>query len=167
MNIFFTSDCPEKCAEYLDDKRVVKMCLETVQMLSTAINEHGGQGVYKSTHANHPSNVWARETLTNYYWLTTHAIALGIEYKKRYNRNHKSIEALINSDMLEQAARLLPDRPLTDKPNCAANSELGLCFKHIPNIYDAYRQYLDARFASDKRTPTWYGSTDRSRHYVQ
>ena len=37
MNIFFTSDCPVKCAVYLDDKRVIKMATETAQMLSTAL----------------------------------------------------------------------------------------------------------------------------------
>jgi hypothetical protein len=37
MNIFVTSDCPKLSAQALDNKRVVKMVLETAQLLSTAI----------------------------------------------------------------------------------------------------------------------------------
>ena len=36
MNIFFTSFDPAECARFLDDKRLIKMILESAQMLSTA-----------------------------------------------------------------------------------------------------------------------------------
>ena len=36
MNIFYLHENPEICAEYHCDKHVVKMILETAQMLSTA-----------------------------------------------------------------------------------------------------------------------------------
>lgn len=41
MNIFVVDEDPAICAEYLDDKRVVKMVLETAQMLSTALGDAG------------------------------------------------------------------------------------------------------------------------------
>lgn len=41
MNIFVTSECPEQAAKFLDDKRVVKMCAESVQMLATACHSKG------------------------------------------------------------------------------------------------------------------------------
>ena len=42
MDIFVTSDNAAKCARYLDDKRVVKMCSETIQRLTAAVVSHGG-----------------------------------------------------------------------------------------------------------------------------
>ena len=40
MNIFHLDKNPKICAEYHCDRHVVKMILETAQMLSTAISEH-------------------------------------------------------------------------------------------------------------------------------
>lgn len=40
MNIFATDISPVACAKALNDKRVVKMVLETAQMLSTAVHMH-------------------------------------------------------------------------------------------------------------------------------
>ena len=36
MNIFYLSESPKQCAEWAVDKHVVKMILETAQLLSTA-----------------------------------------------------------------------------------------------------------------------------------
>ena len=72
MNIFVTHLDPVKCAQNLDDKRVIKMILESAQMLSTSINVSGGKGPYKTTHVNHPCSVWVRSSNANYYWLLNH-----------------------------------------------------------------------------------------------
>jgi hypothetical protein len=95
LNIFVTNKNPQLCAEFLDDKRVVKMCLESAQMLSTAINLNGGNAPYKSTHINHPCNKWVRQSRSNYIWLCEHLIYLLKEYTKRYNKIH-AITNLVN-----------------------------------------------------------------------
>ena len=41
MNIFALDPCPVKSAQYLDDKRVIKMILESAQLISTAIRGTG------------------------------------------------------------------------------------------------------------------------------
>lgn len=41
MNIFATDPCPIKSAQFLDDKRVIKMILESAQMLCTALHQLG------------------------------------------------------------------------------------------------------------------------------
>ena len=93
MNIFYLDTCPIRAAQQQCDKHVVKMILESAQMLSTAHHEFGSErAVYKSTHKNHPSTVWARECTSNYRWLYEHMIALGDEYTKRYGKAHLSIE---------------------------------------------------------------------------
>lgn len=93
MNIFYLDTCPIRAAQQQCDKHVVKMILESAQMLSTAHHEFGSErAVYKSTHKNHPSTVWARECTSNYRWLYEHMMALGDEYTKRYGKVHLSIE---------------------------------------------------------------------------
>ena len=57
MNIFVLHPMPDIAARMQCDRHVVKMTLETAQMLSTAINELGGQAPYKSAHINHPCSV--------------------------------------------------------------------------------------------------------------
>jgi hypothetical protein len=85
MNIFVLDQDPYKAAEYHCDKHVVKMVLETAQLLSTVT----GVG-YRPTHFNHPCTVWARESTGNFQWLYDLGLALGKEYNRRYGRRHKS-----------------------------------------------------------------------------
>lgn len=155
MNIFVTSACPIESARNLDDKRVVKMVLETAQMLSTAARYHGytGTDLYKPTHANHPCNVWARTTSANYTWLWEHMYALAVEYRKRYGRMHKSATLL---GLLYHCRHLIPEGAQTPFANCAANAEKGVNYKHVANVYTAYKLYLADRWTTDARTPTWY-----------
>ena len=90
MNIFALDICPVKSAELQHDKHVVKMILESAQMLCTAYHEHNIENVpYKKTHHNHPCSVWVRKDMYNFYWLVDHALALCQEYKYRYKKIHK------------------------------------------------------------------------------
>lgn len=146
MNIFVSDPNPIKSAEYLDDKRVIKMVLESAQLLSTAINVSGGVGPYKTTHVNHPCSVWCRETIKNYDWLLQHFSALCGEYTKRYNKRHKCTD-LWNDLLL--GSGLMPNGTLTPHPNCTT-------LKDEPDTYKAYRDYLSLKWKNDKRTPTWY-----------
>ena len=50
MNIFYLDPDPVAAAQMQCDKHVVKMALETAQILSTVLG-----GPYKPTHAKHPS----------------------------------------------------------------------------------------------------------------
>jgi len=94
MNIFYLHEDPQKASEYQYDKHVVKMILESAQMLCTAHHHYGnGNNVpYKKAHYNHPSTVWARKSIPNYMWLYQHMMALGDEYTKRYGKVHMSID---------------------------------------------------------------------------
>lgn len=156
MNIFFTSPCPKKCAEHLDDVRVNKMILETAQMLSTAliVNGHNGIGIYKATHKNHPSNIWVRQTRSNFLWLTDHLRALYEEKLKRTGKGHKSFN--LHKIFLKNV-NLIPEGSLTPFVNCAANNSLGISYKQEKNVFLAYQLYLNDRWNTDKREPKWYG----------
>jgi hypothetical protein len=148
MNIFVTSSNPIKCAKFLDNKRVVKMCLETAQMLSTALYFHGynKNDIYKKTHVNHPCTIWARENKSNFKWLLKHFKALCDEYTLRYNKVHKSYRLF---NVFNNNINLLPNGAITKFANCAANKNFNLNFKHL-STFDAYRLYLDERFKNDK-----------------
>ena len=101
MNIFYLSEDPDECARWMVDKHVVKMILETAQLLSTAHRVLDGDPddgrlhdkltnelLYKRTHKNHPSAIWARESDGNYRWLYRHLLALLKEYTFRYGKHH-------------------------------------------------------------------------------
>ena len=101
MNIFFLDFDVKKCAKFHCDKHVVKMILETAQLLCSAhhvtIHDtiHDTIHVpYKLSHKNHPCSIWVRESLSNYLYLCELGLALGEEYTYRYGKTHKSIEVI-------------------------------------------------------------------------
>lgn len=103
MNIFFLDIRPRRAAEYHCDKHVVKMILECAQLLYSAhwiLNENSIPSfAYKKTHVNHPCAIWVRESIENYEWLCSLAIALCEEFTFRYGKIHKTqqhIEWLMN-----------------------------------------------------------------------
>ena len=93
MNIFYLHKDPVEAAKLQYNKHVVKMILESAQMLCTAHHEIMGDDAnvpYKRAHVNHPSTIWARRSAQNYAWLYYHFVALAQEYKKRYGKDHLS-----------------------------------------------------------------------------
>lgn len=156
MNIFVSDASPEISARNLDDKRVVKMILESTQLLCTAINFHSNSQVtpYKSTHINHPSTIWARETRSNWLWLWNHAYELCDRYQAAYNKIHKCRQIII--DLVDNKMdEVIPAGPQTNFANCTSNNEKGINFKHITETTEAYRHYLVARWNTDKLKPKW------------
>ena len=75
MNIFYLDEKPLTAARMHCDKHVVKMIIESAQMLSTAHRTLDGNdyadrmNLYKATHKNHPANIWVRESAENYLCL--------------------------------------------------------------------------------------------------
>ena len=97
MNIFVLSFNAKQAAEYHCDKHVVKMILETAQLLYSAhwIEERMilPQNAYKLAHRNHPCSIWVRESLSNYMWLAELGYWLCQEYRFRYENKTHSTEA--------------------------------------------------------------------------
>lgn len=117
MNIFYLDKSPYKAAKLQCDKHVVKMILETAQLLSTAHAELDGESpAYKPTHKNHPSAVWVRGSLQHYIWTVVHLKALGSEYERRYGRVHKTIREHLSA--LKRPPRALQANFWRDPPQC-------------------------------------------------
>jgi hypothetical protein len=89
MNIFVLDKNPKQAAEWHMDKHIVKMPLETAQILCTILNGHGVMTPYKSTHINHPCTLWAGKSMGNFIWLCELGIQLCDEYSYRYEKEHK------------------------------------------------------------------------------
>jgi len=138
MNIFYLSDYPHLCAEFHCDKHVVKMILETAQMLSTAHHELDGEnaveGIYKSTHKNHPSNIWVRENYGNYQYTWELLYHLLEQYKIRYKKTHATHRLL---DPLSIRPKNISGMPVpTEPPQCMPDE-----YKVEGDSIQAYRNY--------------------------
>jgi hypothetical protein len=97
MNIFFLSLDPYEAARLHCDKHVVKMILESAQLLYSSHWVYESplpEQAYKKTHPKHPSARWIRESLSNYRWVCRLGLALCLEYTYRYQKIHKTQEHL-------------------------------------------------------------------------
>lgn len=154
MNIFATSECPIESAKFLDNKRTIKMCLESAQLLSTALRVHGYKGidVYRIAHLNHPSSIWTRTTQGNYQWLLAHFKALCEEYTRRTGKTHASSKLL---PVFEANVHLIPAGERMPFSNNARNLTKGVDFTHVEDVTIAYQLYLSSRWETDVREPVW------------
>ena len=127
MNIFYLDKCPEKAAQLQYNEHVVKMILESAQMLCTAHHVHGNPDdvPYKQAHLNHPSTVWCRQGIPNYMWLYKHMIALGGEYTKRYGKTHLSYTKC--KDKVNLLPGGLAYSGLTKMPQCMPDKYKDKC----------------------------------------
>ena len=121
MNVFVLHRDPVFAAQMQCDKHVVKMIVESAQMLSTAHRMLDGnptkrpsksgkrmvsyytlpdwreQTFYKAVHFHHPCTVWTMQNNENYLWHWLHFEALCKEYTFRYGKVHKSETLLLEA----------------------------------------------------------------------
>jgi hypothetical protein len=174
MNIFVLDNDPVESARMMCDKHVVKMILESCQLLSTAHHVLDGdvlvvntgkrkyttsicikKNICKATMINHPCTIWTRKTRSNYLWLWKHAHALANQYTQRYGKTHAMQSMLMGE--------------LYDIPVNMPNGKLTPFAQAMPDQYKdenavvAYRKYYlneKARFAKWKFTeePEWWSA---------
>jgi len=155
MNIFYISTNPVRAAQMQCDKHVVKMILESAQMLCTAHHEFGNHGVpYKVAHRNHPSTVWARSGVKQYKWLYRHFQALSDEYTDRYGKVHLSWEKCAQA--LSEPPMGIPDIEWTDPPQCMPDECKRASSREAYRVYYfKYKpQVIDMRWPENRQPPT-------------
>ena len=176
MNIFQVDEDPVIAAQCLVDKHVVKMILESAQLLSTAHRVLDGveiegksqtgrkarrwilpdarEGViYMATHINHPSAVWCRESVENYLWLVEHFFGLMNEYIHRYNKVHKCNGEI--SFMLQSPPFNLKEYDKTEMPSCMAE-EYIISDDPLTNYRNYYRiGKLNLHKWTNRQPPEW------------
>ena len=158
MNIFAVDTDPKIAAQQLCDKHVVKMILESAQMLCSVFPN--GDAPYRRAFYNHPCTKWARESAENYEWLLDHAYAMCQEYTRRYGKVHKSLDAISwcgsNYHKLN-----IPRKGLTKIPQAMPEQYKNSCG------VTAYRSYYNgekAYFAkwSKRETPSWFNTPTKN-----
>ena len=128
MNIFYLDEDPKLAAIYQYNKHVVKMILESAQMLCTVHHKYMGEDAdvpYKSTHKNHPSTVWAARSAENYTWLYKHFVALCEEYYVRYGKTHLSYTKCKDKVNILPGGML--QTGLTEMPQCMPDEYKDKC----------------------------------------
>ena len=175
MNIFYLDHDPNKAAKYMVDKHVVKMILESCQLMSTAhrvldgfeytyisdknrkvkkfrLEDERENMLYQATHINHPSAQWIRESIENYFWLVDHTYALLDEYKYRYEKNHKCSSMMY---MLQSPPLNLKEFDLTPI-KLAMDTQYIISDDSVENYRNYYKQGKAHLFSWKKRQkPEW------------
>jgi hypothetical protein len=126
MNIFFLSLDPREAAKLHCDKHVVKMIVESAQMLYCAhwvLESPLPPNAYKKAHPNHPCSIWVRESLDNYLWLCELAKELCNEYKVIYGE-HKIHKTEAHIDWL-----------IANHPNNIPNDGFTMPAQAMPDEY--------------------------------
>ena len=163
MNIFVLDENPQIAAQMHNDKHVVKMILETAQLLCGVHHMTDSQYVipYKLSHKNHPCSIWSRECIENYVWLCDLGIALCDEYRHRYGKRHKSI------DVIEWCIVNKPNIPDIDftTPAMAMPDEYK-----TDSVVESYRNYyIGAKISlaswKNREKPFWFGKKELDLQY--
>lgn len=170
MNLFILSLIQKEIAQYMMDKHVSKILLESVQMLCSAKRildpeDEINANLYKMAHKNHPVTIWCRTTKANFIWTLDLVEELHNEWRFRYGhpttKFHKSYltamilrENIPSDDKFEEIgltpfALAMPIEFKTDDP------------------VDSYRRYYMsdekqkiASWKKQREMPEWYIRTE-------
>tara|TARA_B100000029_G_scaffold457708_1_gene486650 strand:- start:1312 stop:1857 length:546 start_codon:yes stop_codon:yes gene_type:complete len=162
MNIFYLDSDPYVAAKMHCDKHVVKMILESAQMLSTAHRVLDGdeyadeRGLYKMAHKNHPCTIWARSSTDNYVWLNRLFGALCKEYTYRYGKHHASERLLAPLAKVPNGLDFTDIHyGFTEPPQCMPDYCKG---EETVKAYQTYYIVEKSDFAkwSKRKMPDWF-----------
>ena len=159
MNIFFLSRNAQTAARYHCDKHVVKMVLETTQMLSTAARRHNFDVGYQTAYPNHPMTKWVGDSWNNFKWAFILAQSLGREYNRRYNKIHACCKVLkeLRPIALDSGGVSFGHSP---PPLCMPDE-----FKEKDYV-ESYRNYYKDKIYSWETTPRWHGIAIEEQFYT-
>ena len=174
MNIFFLDTDTKQCAKYHCDKHVVKMPLESCQMLSIifskwyydwgTINKMDGTpyNTQKGAFRNHPCTAWAGQNIYNTAWLIMHGNALAFEYYLRYGKIHSCSKTLFEAKKLFHKKTGEPITCYSMAEGFARAMPEEYKFDTSISTFDAYKMYIaskpwvkDNYLRMPQRKPDW------------
>jgi hypothetical protein len=181
INLFVLDKDPVKAAQLQCDKHIVKMVVESAQMLSTAHrildgveemrpsksgkrmvkywrhrNSNLENVLYRVAHQNHPCTIWTMRSNNNYNWHYVHFVALCEEYKYRYGKTHLTDTKL--REVLSTPPTNIDVGYLTQQP-LAMKSNPECMFEDVVKSYRAYYQTKQDRFKmvwTKREIPEWF-----------
>ena len=181
MNIFYVDQDPVKAAQMMCDKHIIKMILESAQMLCSVKRRLDGIEyytttktgrkvkryklenpneeaiIYKAGWLHHPSTQWVMKSAYNYIWLYKHMMALNDEYKLRYNKkvDHVSIQKL--GELLKQPPKNANVRAIATDATPAMPDECKLPGDVVGSHRKYYVLYKErfAKWSAPRSAPDW------------
>ncbi len=181
MNIFALHRNPLIAAKMMCDKHVVKMILESAQILSSVKrfidgtrhefaknkfiwkldNSFEDETIYRAGWLKHPSTLWAMKSRKNYVWLWHHFKFLNDEFKRRFQKpDHKSFALL--GEILKTPPKNLPIIRKNVLPTPAMPEECLIYKNNEINVVASYRNYYVqkkrhlATWKTPSYIPKWY-----------
>ena len=193
MNIFYLDSNTNLCAKYHVDKHVIKMILETCQLLSTAhrlldgtestvtsatgrkvkkwlLSDWRESTLYSATHNNHPSAVWCRKSKANYLWLARLNVELCVEYTYRYGKVHKCESSQLVESLLSNVPNNISNDSFTE-PTPAMPDDCkvkGNSIKSYRNYYFMNKQHLSSWKGkiNSREVPDWFYEMEMKNAHV-
>ena len=181
MNIFVLNENPIVAARQHCDKHVVKMILESAQMLSTAhrildgdeervpsvsgktmsrywrLNDYREPILYRAVHMKHPCTIWSMESSANYKWHYQLFEELCDEFTYRYGKVHSTDRKL--RSILKRLPNNIPFKERTPfKLAMGSNPECMDYDNPVQSYRDFYRTKQE-RFSmtwKKRPTPVWF-----------
>lgn len=167
MNIFILDRNPLDAARMMCDKHIPKMCVESLQMMGSALRRHGatdeqmplseaGKPI-KGGYKNHPCTVWAGDSRANFAWLGMHGLELCSEYTLRYGKVHKCEHKI---EQMYSMMDLIPNGALTTFAQAMPDEYRD------PDAVVAYRNYYlnekayFAKWERGRKNPKWWLTTE-------
>lgn len=181
MNIFVLSKNPVEAAQLQCNAHVVKMIVESAQMLSTVHRMLDGvlkrapsqsgktmskhwtlpddreSIMYKAVHVGHPCTVWSMQSNNNYTWHWIHFAALCDEYTYRYGKVHST------DKLLREALKALPKNlPIGPKTQFALAMQANPECMYPNDPVRSYREFYQTkqeRFKmvwTKREVPEWF-----------
>ena len=182
MNLFVLDKDPVKAAQLQCDKHIVKMIVESAQMLSTTHrivdgnlehrksvsgkrtvkyychpNSNMEKVLYRAVHFGHPCTIWTMKSVQNYMWHYEHWVALCKEYEYRYGKEHSSF--LLLEDILSSPPRKQYNVGLTPFALAMTNNPECMFEGDPVKSYQAFYQTKQERFKmtwSKRPVPSWF-----------
>lgn len=158
MNVFICDPDPRVAARALADRHVVKMPLESTQILCTvgpAILGFQPPGRwYKPTHRGHPCTRATQEDPEYRRWMVLYTVSLFDEYEHRFGRPHASRE------VFDSAVRALCID--LNAPAPPPTQGWPACPRVVPDTVESYRAVLRRKYAEWGESARWTRSSPPS-----
>lgn len=162
MNIFYLDHDQATCAKFHCDKHVVKMILETAQILCATHDRYGEHQdwMYKPTHVSHPCTLWAGDSVAHYDWLYKLGMELCYEYTRRYGKVHKTQSILKQLKTPPIELIYLYEPTWFDPPRCMPDEYKTPSALESYKIYYKYKQStIDMKWErSSTNVPYWFNN---------
>lgn len=154
------SENPKIAARDLCNKHVVKMILESAQLLCAAasINKFDNllkcEFPYKLTHLKHPCTLWVVQSYDNFSWLCFHFEELCLEYTRRYGKKHKT--EVVMKSFIEKTKNLGDWKNHTAFVQVMPNDYKNSCAITAYKCYYIAEKYKFAKWQPRANPPSWW-----------